>query len=95
MKYALTNLSSFTTQAYHLAKISRLIHRHIRTIQKYLRLNGFYQEDNYLITRFIDEKKRNDYIQTLHSKDESACFPAIKQAKIPQPHPRHYAFYER
>ncbi|MFA5365956.1 MAG: hypothetical protein WC325_12305 [Candidatus Bathyarchaeia archaeon] len=55
MKYALTDLLLNKTRILHLAHISRITNKHIRTLQKYIKYDGYYQDTHFLVTPFQQE----------------------------------------
>ena len=55
MKYALTSYQSHSTRVLHLAHIAKILNKHIRTLKKYIKYEGYYEDQNYLITKFTEE----------------------------------------
>lgn len=55
MKYALTSYQSHTTRVLHLAHIAKILNKHIRTLKKYIKYDGYYEDQHYLITKFTEE----------------------------------------
>ena len=73
MKYALTSYQSHTTRVLHLAHIAKILNKHIRTLKKYIKYDGYYEQYPFLVTLFEEEPKNNDKIRHTPRRNGRFC----------------------
>ena len=55
MKYALTSYKKHSTRILHLAHIAKILNKHIRTLKKYIKYDGYYENLDFLVTKYEPE----------------------------------------